>query len=177
MTTGRVSRAMVRDAQRMFGCPQRSSTPPVSARSIPPPTNWTKKPRPNSPNTIAGTPASVFTANLIARATRDVLLAYSLRYSAVTVPMGTPARDMMMTRSAVPTIAGKIPPSVMPSDGAAVRNSQLIVSFPPMTIVAITKMTTATISRADIADSATTARPSILLFIMAQPPRKRFSRR
>jgi hypothetical protein len=29
---------------------------------MPPPTNWTKKPRPNSPKTMDGTPARLFTA-------------------------------------------------------------------------------------------------------------------
>ena len=78
ITTGSVSTAMVSAAQISAGWPNTFS-PPKNALSMPAPTNWTKKPRPNRPNTIDGTPARLATAMRIARVTGDTGDAYSCR--------------------------------------------------------------------------------------------------
>ena len=61
ITTGKVSTAMVRAAHSSAGWPH-TRAPPENTLSMPAPTNCTKKPRPNRPNTIEGTPARLLTA-------------------------------------------------------------------------------------------------------------------
>ena len=51
---------------------------------------------------MEGTPARVFTPNRTARAKMEDCLAYSLKYTAVAVPIGTPSNDMMKTSITVP---------------------------------------------------------------------------
>ena len=78
MTTGSVSTAMVSAAQISAGWPKTFS-PWKNALSMPAPRNWTKKPRPNRPKTIDGTPARLATAIRIARVSGDTGEAYSCR--------------------------------------------------------------------------------------------------
>ncbi len=78
ITTGSVSTAMVSAAQMSAGWPYTFS-PWKKALSMPAPTNCTKKPRPNRPKTIDGTPARFATAIRIARVTGETGDAYSCR--------------------------------------------------------------------------------------------------
>ena len=80
MTTGTVRSASVIEAHRIPPVPYvgvgRASGKKI--RSMPPPTKYTKKPRPKTPNTIEGTPARLLTAMRTVR-TRGPCLAYSRR--------------------------------------------------------------------------------------------------
>ena len=69
---------------------------------------------------------------------------------AVIVPKGTAAIDMIITSIAVPNIAGKIPPLVMPSVGKVERNSQVNISLPPIIITTNITISIAIIISADI---------------------------
>ena len=78
MTTGRVSTARVSAAQISAGWPNTFS-PPKATLSMPVPTNWMKKPRPNRPKTIEGTPARFEMATRTSRVMGDCGRAYSCR--------------------------------------------------------------------------------------------------
>ena len=56
--------------------------------------------------------------------------AYSFMYTPLMMPMGNATMALPVMSSSVPTIAGKMPPEVMPSVGASLRNSQLITPAP-----------------------------------------------
>ena len=90
---------------------------------MPPPTKYTKKPRPNTPNTIEGTPARLLTAMRTMR-TSAPCFAYSRKYSAASTPRGTTMRLIMRTIITVPKMAGKIPPSVFDSRGSSLTKVQ-----------------------------------------------------
>jgi len=80
ITTGKVSTASVRDAQRIAGCPHTGSAPsPSSNESRPRPTKRMKKPSPKRPKTIDGTPARFATAARTQAASREPFGAYSAR--------------------------------------------------------------------------------------------------
>jgi hypothetical protein len=56
---------------------------------------------------------------------------------AVITPMGITAITIRITKATVPKMAGNIPPSVIPSLGAEVKNSQLKTWWPLSTIFPI----------------------------------------
>lgn len=62
-----------------------------------------------------------------------LLEAYSLRKMAQPIPKGTDKTAVITVTINVPTIAGKIPPSVIPFLGIVVRNSQEIFPAPLLT--------------------------------------------
>ena len=88
-----------------------------------PPMKYTKKPRPNTPYTMDGTPARLFTAMRMIRVSAPCL-AYSRKYTAATTPNGVTMIDISSTISTVPKIAGNTPPSVLASRGSSLRKPQ-----------------------------------------------------
>ena len=81
-----------------------------------------KNPKPNTPNTIEGTPARLFTHILI-KATVFPCFAYSFKYTAAITPKGSTAILIIKTIKIVPKIAGNTPPSVFESLGLSDKNS------------------------------------------------------
>ena len=124
MTTGSVSTAIVSAAQISAGWPKTFS-PWKNALSMPAPRNWMKKPEAEQAeddrrharqvgDRDADRRASAATRARRTRAGRS----RSRRRS------GTPASVIRMTISTMPKMAGKMPPAVIPSRGAWVRNAQ-----------------------------------------------------
>jgi hypothetical protein len=67
-----------------------------------------------------------------------------------------------MTRKKVPTIAGNIPPPVIPSDGAVDKNFQLILGIPLYEIITTKVITINTIENAQKpAIAGTPKRPTV----------------
>ena len=64
-------------AHTSAGWPHTTSSP--KARSTPRPRNWMKKPRPNRPNTMLGTPARLLTEKRTDRVNHESGRAYSCR--------------------------------------------------------------------------------------------------
>jgi hypothetical protein len=120
MIIGRTSRARVRDPD---------STEVWKFKKI------TKRPNPNNPYTMDGTPA-MFTMESLIRRVSLLLLAYSVKYMAARTPTGSEKRMVPPMRRRVPTMAGKIPPSRPPWRGKSVKNSQLMALRPRVKIKA-----------------------------------------
>ena len=70
------------------------------------------------------------------------------------IPIGKATRALPSIRSRVPTIAGKIPPEVIPSAGASVRKSQLMTPAPFTTMKPSMANNTITIARLRILNIA-----------------------
>ncbi len=67
-----------------------------------PPTKMMKKPSPNRPKTIDGTPARLLTAMRTSLASRERGDAYSFKKIAVAMPTGTPASVISKVMKTVP---------------------------------------------------------------------------
>ena len=72
ITTGSVITARVSDAQSRAGLPQTGSGGSAAGASMFRPMKLMKKPRPNRPNTMEGTPARLLTAPRMMRVTSEV---------------------------------------------------------------------------------------------------------
>ena len=84
---------------------------------------------PNRPNTIDGTPLKLLVMMRITL-TSQLSRAYSLTWMPDITPSGNATAMLPATRQSVPTIAGRMPPSVIPFSGIEVRNSQLTTPAP-----------------------------------------------
>lgn len=87
--------------------------------------------------------------DILKRAKTDVSFAYSERNIAVTVPSGTAIIDIKSVIITVPMMAGKMPPSIIPSLGSWVRNSHVNRSAPPATMEYTTTTTIPTMANAE----------------------------
>jgi hypothetical protein len=66
-----------------------------------------------------------------------VSLAYSFKYIAAQTPIGSVIKIAQKTIERVPTIAGKIPPLLIPFVGIAVKNSKDMAEYPFFIIIKI----------------------------------------
>ena len=131
-TTGKVRMARVSAAHARQGWPY-VTRPSNATASIPLPTVAMKKPRPKSPNTMEGMPARFAMQARTRRARSERDDAYSVRYTAVATPAGMAAMVISNVSATVPTMAGKMPPAVIPWRGYAETNSQDRTWAPPRT--------------------------------------------
>jgi len=95
----------------------------------PNPKKLTKSDIPNNPKTTDGTPLRLLVMIRI-KLIIFPFLAYSFIYMPDMIPIGKLNRQLPITRHNVPTIAGNIPPEVIPSWGAFERKSQLMTPMP-----------------------------------------------
>jgi hypothetical protein len=85
---------------------------------------------------------------------------------AVITPNGTAANAIIIVISAVPTIAGKIPPFVIPSLGNSDKNDQLRLDHPPTIVTARTAIMIKIISSTENPLILTAILSFIFLFIL-----------
>ncbi len=114
MTIGSARSPMVREPARMLS---------------PKPRRLTKNAIPKSPKTIDGMPERLLVIILM-KLTSAPLGAYSFIYMPLMTPTGKAKSALPSIRQRVPTIAGIMPPAVIPSVGASVRKDQLITPAP-----------------------------------------------
>jgi hypothetical protein len=88
---------------------------------------------PKRPNTIEGTPDR-FRMDMRMILFRIPSFAYSFKYMAHPMPSGMDDTAVITVTRKVPTIAGSMPPSVMPFLGIVVRKLQLILEIPLLVI-------------------------------------------
>ena len=98
------------------------SVSPPARMDVPRLRKSTNAPRPNSACTMDGTPARFTMAKSTTRASVDSP-AYSDRYMPASTPTGTAKSSDTPTSHSVPTMAGRMPPLVMPEVGMENKNS------------------------------------------------------
>jgi len=127
----------------------------------------TKNPRPKRPNTTDGTPAILTIDNLIILVNL-FFLAYSCKYTAEKIPIGSENTRVPKTRYSVPIITVDIPPSFIPPDGGCVRKSQ-VSALLPFTIMYIIMPRTKTITIRDTRSNIVWNTLCMILFLFILP--------